>query len=563
MNAALLAAITFALFALAYRFYSRFLSQKIFQLAADEAVPSREFEDGVDFVPTRMHVLWGHHYTSIAGAAPIVGPAIAVIWGWLPALVWVVVGTVFMGAVHDFAALVISLRNRGRSIGDIAGLVIGPRVRALFLVIVLFLIWIVLAVFAFIIGTLFVANPGAIFPINVQIIVAIALGWLVYRLRMPIFWPSVVGYALLLAAIFQGNAFADAFPAITRISVSAWVWILLIYAFFASVLPVWLLLQPRDYLNSHQLVTGLTLLTLGLIVLNPTLQAPVVNTSPPGAPPMIPFLFITIACGAISGFHGLVSSGTTSKQVGCMTDARPIGYGGMLGEGTLGMLAVLAATAGFASTADWWGHYASWGAASGLSMKLDAFVSGGARFVASLGVPLDTARTFIAVMVIAFAATSLDTGARIQRLVIAELAEAYGVRPLANRYTAGALGIGAALLLAVTQAGGKGGLVLWPLFGTTNQLVAGVTLLVVSVWLRRMGRPVVYTLAPMIFVGTATVFAMLGEVRSYFENFGEQWLLALMGSLILVLDVWVIGEGFRVLLAVEAPRAVARSSQGA
>jgi carbon starvation protein len=549
VNAALLAALTFGLFALGYRYYSSFLSRRIFQLAEDEPVPARELEDGVDYVPTRLPVLWGHHYTSIAGAAPIVGPAIAVIWGWLPALLWVALGTVFMGAAHDFAALVISLRHRGHSIGDVAGSVISPRVRALFLVIVSFLIWIVLAVFAFIIGTLFVSNPGAIFPINVQIFVALALGWLVYRRRVGIFGPSLVAYAMLVAAIFYGDAFAAAFPAVTTLSVEAWVWILLIYSFVASVLPVWLLLQPRDYLNSHQLVTGLVLLTLGLIVLHPTVQAPALNPSPPGAPPMIPFLFITIACGAISGFHGLVSSGTTSKQVGCMTDARPIGYGGMLGEGTLGLLAVLAATAGFASTEDWWGHYQSWGAASGLSMKLSAFVDGGANFVASLGVPEATAKTFIAVMVIAFAATSLDTGARIQRLVISELAEAYGVRSLTNRYAAGALGIGAALILAVTQAGGKGGLILWPLFGTTNQLVAGVTLLVVSVWLRRNGRPVVYTLVPMIFVGAATVVAMIGEVRGYFANFSEQWLLAIMGSLILVLDVWVIGEGFRVLLA--------------
>jgi carbon starvation protein len=182
-------------------------------------------------------------------------------------------------------------------------------------------------------------------------------------------------------------------------------------------------------------------------------------------------------------------------------------------------------------------------------MKLAAFVNGGATFIASLGVPTATGRTFIAVMVIAFAATSLDTGARIQRLVIAELAEAYGVRPLTNRYAAGALGIGAALLLAVTQGGGKGGLILWPLFGTTNQLVAGVTLLVVSIWLRRSGRPFIYTLVPMIFVGLATVTAMLGELRGYFANFGDQWLLAIMGSLILLLDIWVIGEGARVWLA--------------
>ena len=545
MNAAVLATVTLLAFAIGYRFYSRFLARKIFALSADEPVPARELEDGVDFVPTRKSVLWGHHYTSIAGAAPIVGPALAAIWGWLPGLVWVTVGTILMGAVHDFAALVISLRNRGRSIGEIAGSVISPRVRALFLLVISILIWIVLAVFAFIIGTLFHANPGAIFPINVQIVVAMALGWLVYRRKVPILAPSLVGYAVLLASVFFGNDFAAAFPAVANLSVSAWVWALLVYSFFASVLPVWLLLQPRDYLNAHQLITALALLLLGLFVMQPQIQAPMMRLHPDGAPPMIPFLFITIACGAISGFHGLVSSGTTSKQVSCMTDARPIGYGGMLGEGALGLLALLASTAGFASGAEWQSHYASWSAASGLGPKLDAFVTGGGRFVATLGVPLETARTFIAVMVIAFAATSLDTGARIQRLVIAELAGNYGLRALTNRFAAGALGIAAALVLAVTQAGGKGGLILWPLFGTTNQLVAGVTLLVVSVWLKRQGRPVVYTVVPMVFVAAATLVAMTGEVLGYFRD--ARWLLAGIGSVILACDVWILLEGLRLL----------------
>jgi carbon starvation protein len=319
----------------------------------------------------------------------------------------------------------------------------------------------------------------------------------------------------------------------------------MIYSFIASVLPVWLLLQPRDYLNAHQLVTALAVLILGLIVLQPVIQAPALNPSPPGAPPMIPFLFITIACGAISGFHGLVSSGTTSKQISCMTDARPIGYGGMLGEGTLGLLAVLATTAGFATAADWSAHYGSWGQASGLGPKLQAFVNGGGTFVASLGIPFETATTFMAVMVIAFAATSLDTGARIQRLIIAELASSYGVKPLANRYAAAALGIGLALLLALTQAGGKGGLILWPLFGTTNQLVAGVTLLVVSIWLRQMGRTYLYTLIPMGVVALATLVAMVGEVRGHVA--AQNWLLAATGSLILILDVWVLLEGLRML----------------
>ncbi len=542
MNAALLAGITLVLFVLGYRFYSGFLMRRVFQLSAEEPVPSRELEDGVDYLPTRAHVLWGHHFTSIAGAAPIVGPALAVIWGWVPALIWVVVGTIAMGAVHDFSALVISLRHRGRSIGDVAGQVISPRARTLFLAIIAVLIWIVLAVFAFIIGTLFVDDPASIFPINVQIVVALGIGWLFNRRGRSIFAPSLVAYALLLAAVVYGPTFAEQFPVIRGISVMSWVWMLMIYSYVASVLPVSLLLQPRDYLNSHQLITGLALMFGGLLVLQPTIAAPALNLRPEGAPPLLPFLFITIACGAISGFHGLVSSGTTSKQISRMTDARPIGYGGMLGEGALGLIAVLASTAGFATAAEWHTHYASWSAASGLAPKLGAFVNGAGGFVAERGIPLETATTFIAVMVIAFAATSLDTGARIQRMILAELAETARIKPLTNRYVASGVGIGLALLLAVTQAGGKGGLLLWPLFGTTNQLLAGVTLLVVSIWLRRGGRPYLYTLIPMVLVGAATFVAMLGEVWGHF--IAGNWLLMTSGGTILVLDVWVLIEGF-------------------
>jgi carbon starvation protein len=558
LNAALLAAIVFIIFALGYHFYSGFLSRRIFDLREDEPVPAREFEDGVDYLPTKLHVLWGHHFASIAGAAPIVGPAIAVIWGWVPALLWVSIGTVSMGAAHDFSALVISARHRGRSIGDVAGQVVGPRVRTLFLVIISLLIWVVLAVFAYIIATLFRSTPSSIFPINIQIVVAMILGVLVYRRGFSMFVPSLVCYVLLLVSIYYGGAVAEAFPLLAEIEVSTWVCLLLLYSFVASVLPVWLLLQPRDYINSHQLVTGLVVLSAGLLVLQPRIVAPAFNLEPQGAPPLIPFLFVTIACGAISGFHGLVSSGTTSKQLSRMTDARPIGYGAMLAEGFLGLMAVLAATAGFSDSSEWWSHYSSWGAANGLAAKLDAFVSGGASFVAALGIPFETARTFMAVMVIAFAATSLDTGARIQRLVLAELGDAYSIKPLSNRYLAGAFGAGSALLLAITQGGGQGGLALWPLFGTTNQLVAGVTLLIVSIWLKRQGRPYLYTLVPMVVVAVATAWAMVGNLIEYYAHFEDLWLVSLSGTLILALDVWILLEGFRALRSAESPTLSAR-----
>ena len=242
-----------------------------------------------------------------------------------------------------------------------------------------------------------------------------------------------------------------------------------------------------------------------------------------------------------------------------MTDARPIGYGAMLAEGWLGMMAVLATTAGFATREQWSLHYASWGAANGLSAKLEAFVAGGGRFIESLGIPLPAAETFMAVIVIAFAATSLDTGARIQRLVITELADAYRIRALGNRFAASALGIGAALLLAVTQGDGQGGLALWPLFGTTNQLVASVTLLIVSLWLQKNGRPIVYTVIPMIAVSAATLWAMGGNLMDYYARFDELALLAISGTLILALDVWILLEGLNMLWAGRVDRLSTRT----
>ena len=489
------------LYAIGYRFYSRFLADRVFGLRRDEPVPSRQFNDGVDYVPTRLHVLWGHHYTSIAGAAPIVGPALAVIWGWVPALLWVTIGTLCMGAVHDFSALVISLRNRGRSIGDIAGTVIGPRARTLFLIIISFLIWVVLAVFAYIIGTLFISYPASVFPINVQILVAVFLGWLVYRGGRSIVGPSIVGYVLLLTAVFYGESFAAAVPALAEMSVGTWVWILMIYSFIASVLPVWLLLQPRDYLNAHQLLTGSAAPHRGTDRPAADRAGPGVQPEPGGraAAPAVP-----VHHHRLRGDLGLPRPGLVRHHVEAdlLHDRRPAdrlrrdaGRGRPRHDGGARHHRRLRDLLGVVRPL-----YSSWGAASGLGPKLEAFVNGGGRFIAALGLPLETAQTFVAVMVIAFAATSLDTGARIQRLIIAELAGAYGIKPLTNRYAAGAVGIGAALVLALTQAGGKGGLILWPLFGTTNQLVAGVTLLVVSVWLRRAGRPIVYTMVPMFLV---------------------------------------------------------------
>ena len=550
MNAAILCLIGLAVFTLGYRFYSGFIARRVFDLKPEEPVPAVTKEDGVDYVPTARGVLFGHHYASIAGAAPIIGPAIAMVWGWLPAFVWVVIGSVFMGAVHDFSALVISVRHEGKSIGQITESVIGPRSRSLFLLVIFCLILLVIAVFATAIARLFVAHPGTVIPINFEIVVALLIGWLCYKKKVKLLVPSIVALIALYVMVWVGVQVPVRFSSLAFIGEEnqhlAWVSLLLCYSFVTSILPVWVLLQPRDYINSHQLFVGLGALIVGLMIAQPVMQAPAIATPPADAPSMLPFLFVTIACGAISGFHGLVSSGTTSKQLCCAADARPVGYGATLGEGLLALVATLAVGAGLA---DWAGHYHSF--ASAAKGGISAFVQGAATFLQPLGIPRGPAEVIVAVMVISFAATSLDTGVRIQRYILHELGESYGIEALKNRYLAAGIAVGLPFILYLSGQE----TVLWPLFGTTNQLLAGLSLLVITVWLYRSGRPWVYTGVPMVLVMLVSSAAMLINLGQYIAQ--ENYLLLAVSGLLLALQVWVV---FEAIGALKRPAGTAVSS---
>lgn len=544
MNAAVIAILVLIAYYFGYRFYSSFISRHVFQLRDDEPTPSHEYKDGVDYLAAKKQVLFGHHFASIAGAAPIIGPAIAVFWGWLPAILWVVLGTIFMGAVHDFSALVISARERGRSVGDLAGSLINPRARTLFLLIVYFLIFLVIAVFAYAISSLLVEFPSSVVPVNFQIVVALVIGFMLYRKGYSLFWPSLIALVLLYISMYVGTVFPIHIPAIFGSEIITWIVILMIYSFVASVLPVWVLLQPRDYINSHQLMVGLCIMFAGLMIARPEMQAPAFNHDAGSAVPIIPFLFVTIACGAISGFHGLVSSGTTSKQLDKMSDARFIGYGGMLGEGTLAMIATLAVAAGIKHS-EWLTHYANWHTAA--NNGLANFVYGSSSFLKSLYIPEVLGSTLISVMVISFAATSLDTATRIQRLIIGEIGSAYEIKPLQNRYIAAAFAVVPALLLAVlAQAPGKGpgsgGFLLWPLFGATNQLIGGLTLLIATIYLWKTNRPVIYTLVPMVFLLVITTMSMVLNFRQFSNNY----LLLFLSAITLALAVWLILEAITI-----------------
>src|SRR5680860_48209 len=435
MPAGVIIAIVGVLFWLGYRYYAGYLAKHTYALDANFVTPANEFSDGIDFVPTNKHVLFGHHFTSVAGAAPIVGPAIAVFWGWGPALAWIVLGTIFAAGVHDFGSIAVSLRHRAKNIGTIAADVISKRARTLFLLIIFFLLTLVNAVFAVVIASLFVANPGAVIPIFVEIPLAIFIGQYIYKTRSAALVPSILGVIGLYLLIWVGQQYpvdiapvADAFGMEPR---TLWAVILFAYTFVASRLPVWMLLQPRDYINSHQLFIALGVIGLGMLVGWEKIVAPVVNDVPDGSPAMFPFLFITIACGAISGFHSLVSSGTTAKQIDKETDARYVGYMGAVGEGSLAVGAVLAVTAGVVATrGDWNELYPDFATASGGAVG--NFVNGVGAFANNLGVPLELGVIFAAGVVISFAATTMDTGVRLQRYIVQEIAELAGWHKLGD-----------------------------------------------------------------------------------------------------------------------------------
>ena len=594
MDTLLIAIASFVGFIVAYHTYGRWLGSKIFGLDPKAQVPSEQLRDDVDFVPTKKQVIFGHHFTSIAGTGPIVGPAIAVFWGWLPALLWVVFGSIFIGAVHDFGALIVSIRNRGQTVGEVAGRVIAPRTRVLFLTILFFALTVVLAIFGLVIAIIFREYPESVLSVWIAMPVAVGVGFWIYRRGGSLLAPSLLALGVLYAAVVVGAYwFPIELRAITTFGteispVLLWTFILFVYCFIASVLPVWVLLQPRDFINSHQLVVALGLLVLGLFVAgitgaaSMTESAPVIaQDKPADAPPIMPFLFITIACGAISGFHCLVSSGTSSKQVACEPDARYVGYGAMLLEGALAVLVILACCAGvgmgkfdkdasgayvaqtvladgsYAAAVDasptqgreaWNARYSAKSSYKefGLPKMVGAFVEGGGNFLAALGIPLHLGIAIIAVLVACFAATTLDTATRLQRYVVQELAQTAGVKPLTNKYAATGFALVLASIIALIPGpagSGTGGMILWPLFGAINQLLAGLAFMVTAFYLWRRNKPVWFIVLPMIVMLIMPSWALIWQMHGWLTAESPDYLLFGIAAAILALEIWMIAEG--------------------
>lgn len=551
---------------IAYHTYGRFLARKIFKLNKNAIVPSKELQDGIDYVPTRKGIIFGHHFTSIAGTGPIVGPAIGIIWGWLPAILWVTLGSILMGAVHDFGSLVISLRNEGKSISEISAKYINKRVRLILFCIVFLTLLIVIAIFGLVIAVVFAVFPSSVLAVWMQIPIAVTLGYLIYRKNANVTLSTATAVLLMYITIYLGSIFKFTMPSLFGIPpTGVWTIILLMYAWVASTLPVTTLLQPRDYINAWQLFIAMALLVVGVIFASAksslVMVAPAINTNlPTNTPPLWPFLFITIACGAISGFHCLVASGTSPKQLSSERDAQFVGYGSMLLEGFLAVLILICVGAGIAMTIKttdgltlsgseaWTHYYGTWLGAKGLPDKIAPVVRGAANIMGTVGVTESVGIALMGVFIASFAGTTLDTATRIQRYVISELASDLGVKGFTNRWSATTLAVVTAAALAfATGANGMGAMKLWPMFGTANQLLAALALVVVTMYLRRKGGwKFILAGVPALIMLMVTIWAIVIQEKDYIPLLDSQpkeyWPLVALGIALFGLAIWMTVE---------------------
>jgi carbon starvation protein len=530
--------IAIILFIVAYRVYGRFL-ERHFEVDDNRKTPSHTDYDGVDKVPTKTAVLLGHHFSSIAGAGPIVGPIIAAAaFGWVPAILWVIIGSIFIGGVHDFSALIASIRHKAKSIAEIAREYMTPLSYKLFLVFIWLAMVYILIVFVDLTSTTFVSHGEVATSSTLFIFLAIVFGIVLYKMKIPLLWASLIFVPLVFVGVFLGHKIplsTEVLPAIFQNNPGRmWNVILIIYAFIAAISPVWVLLQPRDYLSSFLLYASLLGAFIGIIFGGFSFQYPAFTTwSDIDRGTLFPILFITIACGACSGFHSIVASGTTSKQLNCETDARKIGYGAMLIEGLVAVIALF--TVAMLVRNDELIKQA----------PLVVFGTGMGNFLNIMGIPFEVGMSFGILAVSTFLLTTLDTSTRLARYILEEL---FNISNPSFRY----LSTVATLVLPViftfiTLYDAQGNPIpawkaVWPVFGSTNQLLAGLALLVVYVWQKRKGKKTIFILIPMVFMLSMTLWALVQLIyQSGFTSIG------VISAILLVLAIILVIEAVRIV----------------
>jgi len=526
MNLLTLLIIAVIAFAIAYKVYGGVLDRLV-EIDEKAKTPAHTMTDGVDYVPAKAPVLLGHHFASIAGAGPIAGPIAAVVFGWFPCFLWIVIGSIFVGGVHDYFGLITSARHKGLSVGEIIGQYVGKNARTWFLLFAWLALVLVVAVFTVLTASAFAANASVATAGFLMLLIAMGMGFAMYRMNISLPVVTVVGIILLFFAIWIGLSAPFLF-----FNQLTWTWILIVYIITASILPVWMLLQPRDYLSSFLLYVALAGGFIGIIVVRPNLVYPAYTSFRTGVGYLFPMLFVTIACGAVSGFHSLVASGTTSKQLDNEKDSRLVGYGSMLLEGVLAVIAL--GTAAILTQEGMATGLAEWGGAVGV------FAHGLGKFMAGFGIPEETGIIFGSLTISAFLITSLDTATRLGRYCFEELT-AEKVPSISNRYVGTLVTVVAGGGLALTGQWTA----IWPMFGSSNQLVAGLSLLGATAYLAHLGKSYKITYYPMLFMIIMTVVALINLV---FNNFGKgNILLGSISILLLILASFVVYEGFQAL----------------
>jgi carbon starvation protein len=540
VNALVLGLILLFWFFAGYKIYGSWIEKKLVAPDDSKVTPAHELRDGVDYSPAKTPVLFGHHFSSIAGAGPIVGPLLGVLYfGWLAAVLWIAVGSIFMGAVHDYLTLMASVRNRGKSIAEITEGSLGRRSRVIFSVFLWLSLVLVVAVFAVITASTFISKPEIVIPTFGLIFVAMLFGWMVYRKGVPLLLGTLSSLGLVAVLLYLGDHLPIELPE-TVLGLSAfafWFFVLMIYALVASVLPVWFLLQPRDYLSSWLLFLGLGLGYLGLVFAHPQLDAPALVGFTSKEGPLWPMLFVIIACGAISGFHSLVAGGTTSKQLDKESKGKQIGYGAMVVEAVLAALVITIAAGAL-----------KWDPAGGRSEfglqwlmgegggPIVAFATGFGRMTSAVpGFNFIVGVYFGMIMLNAFVITTLDTATRLGRFILTELV-GEKLPAFNNRWLATVVTI---IFVAYFGAGG-GYKIIWPVFGAANQLVAALALIVISAYLVGLRKPRLYTLLPAIFMGLTTIGALVYQGYNFFSQ--RLYVLAVTSVVLVLLALFIMLE---------------------
>jgi len=550
MNTLIIASILLIWLFLGYKIYGNFIEKKLVKPDSSRLTPAQELRDGIDYSPAKKAMLFGHHFSSIAGAGPIIGPLLGVLYfGWLGALLWVAFGSIFLGAVHDFTALMTSVQNKGKSLADISEKTLGIRTKIIFSIFIWLALALIIAIFAVVASQTLISQPEIVIPTFGLVFIAIIFGWLIYKKSVPVPIATVFSLLILLVLIYVGSLIPVELP--TKIfglsGQMFWFFILIIYSFFASSLPIWLLLQPRDYISTWILFFGLGLGYLGMIVSVPKVNAPAFVSFSSKGGPLWPMLFVIIACGAISGFHSIVAGGTTAKQLPNEAAGKMIGFGGMVTEAVLAGLVIF-----IASSALLWDpsgaesafgfHYLMTEVGGG---PIQAFAIGYGKFVSALpGITVVLGSFFGMVMLNAFVLTTLDTGTRLGRFIFSEL---LGRKKaiFRNRWVAS----GVILVFAGILGATEGYKAIWPIFGASNQLVAALALVVITAYLVSIKRPKAFTLYPAIFMLITTLAALLYQGFHFFKN--SQYLLGITSVFLIGLAAIIVYDARSILFHIK------------